>query len=97
MSELDPIAQAIGELRQSLSDNKEQRAQITTALRDLAYEIRALRTETDSKLGGIGSRLGEVERKHEQLINRGWGVIMGVGLVAGSTGASLKTLAAKFF
>lgn len=92
MAELDPTAQAIGELRQALADSREQRAQIETSLRDLTYEIRTLRTETDSKFEALSRRLSEVERNHDRLVNRGWGVLVGVGLVAGSAGASVKTL-----
>lgn len=92
MAELDPTAQAIGELRQALVDSREQRAQIATSLRDLTYEIRTLRTETDSKFEALSRRLSEVERNHDRLVNRGWGVLVGVGLVAGSAGAGVKTL-----
>ena len=47
----------------------------------LMDEVRALRAEQTAQ-----------RRDHERLVNRGYGAIVGVGAVAGSIGATLKSL-----
>lgn len=52
-----------------------------TRHQQLLEEVRALRTSQE-----------EQRRDHERLVNRGAGVLIGVGALAGGVGASLKQL-----
>lgn len=48
---------------------------------ELIGEIKQLRAEQERQ-----------RRDHDRLVNRGYGAIVGVGAVAGSVGAAIKTL-----
>lgn len=48
---------------------------------EMMEEIKALRAEQQSQ-----------RRDHERLINRGYGVVLGVGALAGSAGAAIKSI-----
>jgi len=48
---------------------------------EMISEIKALRATQDQQ-----------RRDHDRLINRGYGAIVGVGAVAGSVGAAIKSL-----
>lgn len=53
------------------------------------------RAEFRGLLEAVDERVEELARDHATMKNRGWGLIVGVGLVAGSLSAGIGTLIEK--
>lgn len=65
------------------------------ALGNLEAAARNADTQRAELIGEIKQLRAEQERQrrdHDRLVNRGYGAIVGVGAVAGSVGAAIKTL-----
>lgn len=86
MSDEMKAAEGIAELRVEVRNLHAQRGEMMTIIRDLQYEMRALREE------------GEKTRAaQERMVNRGYGVLLGVAVAAGTAGATAKSFLGSFW
>lgn len=76
MSDLDQTR-----LWETLGELREAARQAATQREELMAELKSLRAEQQAQ-----------RRDHERLINRGYGVVLGVGALAGSAGAAIKSI-----
>lgn len=76
MSDLDQTR-----LWQTLGELREAARQAAAQREELMTELKSLRAEQQAQ-----------RRDHERLINRGYGVVLGVGALAGSAGAAIKSI-----
>jgi len=62
------------------------------SLENEAKAAREQRQELLRKLEAVSDAQTLQRRDHDRLVNRGYGAILGVGAVAGSVGAAIKSL-----
>ena len=86
MAQEDKTAEGLGELRAEVRNLNAMRTETLTLIRELQYEMRSLREE-----------MGKTRAEQERLINRGYGVLMGVAVAGGTVGATAKTFLGSFF
>ena len=77
MSDETKVAEGIAELRVEVRNLNAQRVEVLSLIRDLQYQMRALRDEH-----------AKTRAAQERMVNRGYGVLLGVAIAAGSAGAS---------
>lgn len=75
----DPIDQQ--RLWQTLGELREGMRQAAKQREELMGEVKALRADQERQ-----------RRDHDRLVNRGYGVVLGLGLLAGSAGAAIKSM-----
>lgn len=86
MPDTAKTAEGVAELRVEVRNLNAQRTEMMTLIRDLQYEMRALRQD------------GEKTRAaQERMVNRGYGVLLGVAIAAGTAGATAKSFLAYFW
>lgn len=86
MSDEMKAAEGLAELRVEVRNLHAQRAEMMSIIRDLQYEMRALRQEGE-----------ETRTAQERMVNRGYGVLLGVAIAAGTAGATAKSFLAHFW
>lgn len=86
MSDETKTAEGIAELRVEVRNLHAQRAEMMTIIRDLQYEMRALRQEHE-----------KTRAAQERMVNRGYGVLLGVAVAAGTAGATAKSFLSHFW
>lgn len=86
MSQDDKTAEGLGELRAEVRNLNAMRGEMLSLIRELQYEMSALRTEMVS-----------TRAEQERMINRGYGVLIGVAIAGGTIGATAKTFLGSFF
>lgn len=79
-------AEDLGELRAEVRNLNAMRAEMLSLIRDLQYELRAMRAE-----------IATTRAAQERLVNRGYGVLLGVAVAGGTVGAAAKTFLGSFF
>lgn len=70
-------------------------ARLWETLGELRQSMRTAAVQREEMIGEIKALRAAQEqqrRDHDRLINRGYGAIVGVGAVAGSVGAAIKSL-----
>ena len=67
-------------LWQTLGELREGMRVAAAQREELMLEVKALRLDQQAQ-----------RRDHDRLVNRGYGVVLGIGLLAGSAGAAIKS------
>lgn len=80
MSDNERIDVSDARLWQTLGELRQAMRTAQVQREEMMAEIRALRAGQEAQ-----------RREHDRLVNRGYGVVLGIGLLAGSAGAAIKS------